>query len=52
MELSPWANHLKLDPLSFRDRSEPPQPISMRGDELPLLTVKTNWHLTILGVTL
>ena len=32
---------LKINPLSFRDRSEPPQPISMRGDELPLLTVKT-----------
>ena len=40
MELSLWANHPKDQPsLSFRDRT--PQPISMRGDELPLLTVKT-----------
>ena len=44
MELSLWANHPKDHKPSLFSRDQPyDKPISMRGDELPLLAVKQSF---------
>ena len=51
MELSLWANHPKDHKPSLFSRDQPyDKPISMRGDELPLLTVKQSFWAFLMGL--
>ena len=48
--LSLWANHPKDQPSLFSRDQLKGKPISMRGDELPLLTVKQSFWAFLMGL--